>query len=206
MSLWRRAPRQVYRVYGEDEYLAEEHVAADAEFLRGAEDSRSYENGSEIRAAAHPTGSRTPRLVGVGVLLGVTVGAAGLVLSHLSHDASPPRVSSSGPSVLHRASGASSGSVSQHTLGVASADSESAIRSNGASTSHASASGYRASGSVARRRMSGSVAAARDPYWSRQTTPARTAGPLWRFTKAASVPSEALISFAASGGEFEFER
>jgi hypothetical protein len=206
MSLWRRAPRQVYRVYGEDEYLAEEHVAADAEFLREAEDSRSYENASEIRAAAHPTGSRTPRLVGVGVLLGVTVGAAGLVFLHLSHEASPPRVGSSGPSVLRRASGANSGPVSQHTFGVASADSESVTRSKGISTSRTSVSVYVASGSVAHRRVSWTVAGARAPYRSRQLTPARTAGPRWRSSKTASVPSEALISFAASGGEFEFER
>lgn len=202
MSLWRRAPRQVYRVYGEDEYLAEEHVAADAEFLR-AEDSHSYEKRSELGGAAPPTASRTPRLVGIGLLLGVTVGAAGLVLSHLSHEASTPRVSSSGPSVPHRASGANSGSVLQHTSGVASADSESATRSK---TSRASVSRYRASGSVARSRMSGSVAAAGDSYWSRQSTPARTAGPLWRSTKTASMPSDALVYFAASGGEFEFER
>jgi hypothetical protein len=205
MSLWRRAPRQVYRVYGEDEYLAEEHLAADADFLR-AEDSRSYEKRSEIGAAAPPTASRTPRLVGIGLLLGATVGAAGLVLSHLSHEASTPQVSSSGPSVLHRASGANSGSVSQHTFGVASADSESATRSKGISTSRASVSRYRASSSVARRRMSRSVAAGRDRYWSRQATPALTAGPLWHSTKTASVPSEGLVSFAASGGEFEFER
>jgi hypothetical protein len=206
MSPWRRAPRQVYRVYGEDEYLAEEHVAADAEFLRGAEDSRSYEKRSELGTAAPPTASRTPRLVGIGLLLGATVGAAGLVFSHLSHEASPPRVGSSGPSVLRRTSGTSSGSVSQHTFGVASADSESTTRSKGTSTSRASASGYRASDSVARRRLSGSVTAARDPYRSRQSIPARTAGPLWRSTKTTSVTSKALVSFAASGGEFEFER
>lgn len=206
MSLWRRAPRQVYRVYGEDEYLAEEHVAGDAEFLRGAEDSRAYEQGSELGDAAPPAASRTPRLVGIGLLLGVTVGAAGLVFSHLSHEASPPQVGSSGTSVLRHTSRASTGSVSQHTFGVASADSESATRSKGTSTSRASASGHTASGSVARRRVSGLVAAARDPYRSRQSTPARTTGPLWRSSKTALVPSEALISFAASGGEFEFER
>lgn len=206
MSLWRRAPRQVYRVYGEDEYLAEERVAADAEFPRGAEDSHSYEERSELGAATPTTASRTPRLVGVGLLLGATVGAAGLVYSHLSHEASPPRVSSSGPSVLRRASGANSGSVSQHTFAAASAGSESATRSKGASTSRASASGHTVSGSVARHRVSGLVAAVRHPYRSRQSTGALTAGPLWRSSKTAPVPSEALISFAASGGEFEFER
>lgn len=206
MSLWRRAPRQVYRVYGEDEYLAEEHVAADAEFLRGAEDSRAYEKGSELGDAAPPAASRAPRLVGIGLLLGATVGAAGLVLSHLSHETSPSPISSSGPSVLRRTSRASSGSVSQHTFGVASADSESAARSKGTSTNRASVSGHTESGSVTRRGVSGLVAAGRDPYRSRHSTPARTAGPLWRSTKTASVPSEALISFAASGGEFEFER
>lgn len=206
MSLWRSAPRQVYRVYGEDEYLAEEPLAADAELLREAEDSRSYEKGSELGAATSSVGSRTPRLVGIGLLLGATVGAAGLVLSHLSHEASPPRVGASGPSALHRKSGASFGSVPQHRLGTASEDSESATRSKGASTSRASAPGYTTSDSLVRRRVSGSVVAARDPYRSRQSTPARTVGPLWRSAKTSSAPSEALISFAASGGEFEFER
>jgi len=205
MSLWRRAPRQVYRVFGEEEYLTEEHVAADSEFLREAEDSRSYENGSEIRATAYHARSRTPRLVGVGLLLGVTVGVAGLVISQLSHESSPPRASSSGPSFPRRALLTSSGSVSQHASGEVSVDSE-AHRSNRRWTGRVSASVYGRPGLVARRRMSGSVAPANESHPSRKSAPAWTSGSLWRSSEAASASYETLVSFAASGGEFEFER
>lgn len=203
MSLWRRAPRQVYRVYGEDEYLAEEHVAADTEFLGEAEDPRSYESGSEIRTAAHPTGSRTSRLVGVGLLLGVTVGAAGLVLSHLSHETSPPRVSLPGPSVLHHMSGASSRSVSQHTFGKRAADAEANLP-NRTWARRASAPPYAMSGSTASRRIPKSVTPADRSRLSEQSPPARMSEPL--SSAAASVSAEEIASFAASGGEFEFER
>lgn len=206
MSLWRRAPRQVYRVYGEDEYLSEEPEAADVEYLQKTEDSVPRETRPEIGVEAPPTGSRTPRSVAIGLLLGVTIGAAGLVFSHLSHKTSSFRVGSPGSSALRPASVASSGSVSEHTSGEASARSGSATRSKGRSMSRAPVSGYSPSGSVGRRRVPGSVAPVQEPHRFRQSPPAWMAGAPWRSPEATSVPSEAPGSFAASGGEFEFER
>jgi hypothetical protein len=72
MTLWQRAPREVYRVYGEDEYLAEGEVHA-------ATESRSV----PVSEEAH--GPRSGRLLGLGLLVGVTVGALGLVVLNVSH-------------------------------------------------------------------------------------------------------------------------
>ena len=87
----------------------------------------AYDRRPEIGSS--PTGSRTTRLVGVGLLLGVTVGAVGLVLSHLTHEASSPRgISSSLSAVAPRTASASSsglGPTSTH-LRRRSADSKSA--------------------------------------------------------------------------------
>jgi hypothetical protein len=93
MTFWRRAPREVYRVYGEDEYLAEgEHASAEAHL---ADDGRpgqawSQATGAQVRAP------HSGRLLGLGLLVGVTVGALGLVLLNASHrprSASPPSAS-----------------------------------------------------------------------------------------------------------------
>jgi hypothetical protein len=88
MTLWSRAPREVYRVYGEDEYLTEEHDAVEAVHPRtetdGLEDRQSV-------LAQSPSRSRSARLIGFGLLAGVTVGATGLVVSSASHrDSTPP--------------------------------------------------------------------------------------------------------------------
>ncbi len=205
MSLWRRAPRQVYRVYAEDEYLAEEHGAAESERLREAEQPGSRERRPEI-GLSPPTGSRTARLVGVGLLLGATVGAAGLVLSHLTHEASPPRGSSSGSLAARRPSPTSSRSFSHRTSGEASADPQSESQSSGTSRIRASVSGYAPPGFAADRRASASAAAAREPVESRRSASARTAGPNWSARAAASATSQAPVSSAVAGGEFEFER
>ncbi|MGA7704292.1 MAG: hypothetical protein WB998_05290, partial [Solirubrobacteraceae bacterium] len=123
MSLWRRTPRQVYRVYGEEEFLSEEHTAGEAESFAhpeqadspgraGSPDETSPQTrGSEIGGPAVGVRSRTPRLVGVGLLLGVVVGVAGLVLSHLAHQAPSARGGASGPVAARPMPPASSGSL-----------------------------------------------------------------------------------------------
>jgi hypothetical protein len=204
MSFLHRAPRQVYHVYGEDEHLAEEHMATESEGLQEVEESGSCERRPEI-GLSPPTGSRVARLAGVGLLLGISVGAAGLVLSHLTHEASPPRRGSSGPSTVRRMPAASSGSFPRRAFGGAPADPESASHSTGRSMSHAPVSGHASSARAAERHVSGSVAAKRERP-SRQSAPTWRDGSTWRMHEAASAAFEASVSFAASGGEFEFER
>jgi hypothetical protein len=85
MTLWRRAPRSVYQVYGEDQYLA-----GDGEPVR--------EDRDEAEVQSH--GSRSGRLLAFGLLAGVMASALGLVaLDVLRH--SPPAhstaVAHSGP-------------------------------------------------------------------------------------------------------------
>lgn len=84
MMPWQRAPREVYRVYGEDEYLAAEdrptserpHVSA----------SDSVEEDSRVALASPAShGSGQGRLIGLGLLIGVTIGAVGLVVVNMSH-------------------------------------------------------------------------------------------------------------------------
>ena len=101
MTLWHRAPREVYRVYGQDEYLADDALSADDESFapHAAEESWAPPTGKESHrtpthahaayqhsAVAPPShSSRSGRLVGLGVLMGVTVGALGLVVLNVSH-------------------------------------------------------------------------------------------------------------------------
>jgi hypothetical protein len=109
MSLWQRAPREVYRVYGEDQYL-EGETAAEGE---GAprEDAATVEADSRAGASwaaaeVPPRTARTGggssarssvphagRLVGVGMLVGVSL--ATLVLVFLN--ASRPRGAATEP-------------------------------------------------------------------------------------------------------------
>jgi hypothetical protein len=69
VSPWRRAPRALYRVYGEDEYLAgeDEHDA----------DAAAGEIPAQMDAR------RSGRLLGLGLLVCVTASALGLVALHL---------------------------------------------------------------------------------------------------------------------------
>jgi hypothetical protein len=88
MTFWHRAPREVYRVYGEDEYLAEEHDGV--ELPPGGE--RDGQMDRPVTVSSGPSGSHAARLLGLGLLAGVTLGAVGLVVSNLSHRAlAPPR-------------------------------------------------------------------------------------------------------------------
>jgi hypothetical protein len=118
MTLWHRAPREVYRVYGEDEYLADDALSAEEQpFAPRVAEEESFTPQVAEESWAPPTGeeshrapthehatyhysavappshrSRSGRLVGLGLLAGVTLGAFGLVAlnaAHRSPDASP---------------------------------------------------------------------------------------------------------------------
>ncbi len=80
MTLWRRVPREVYRVYGQDEYLA-------------GDDQAPAQPSSSATPVEYERGSRSGRLVGLGALVGVSVGALGLVLTHASSRAPAARSS-----------------------------------------------------------------------------------------------------------------
>jgi len=111
MSLWHRAPREVYRVYGEDEYL--DDGGESAEYVGSGEDGVSGEATESAKPAEHATSvgyagsaeahrsaqnravgrhpvsstshrSHSGRLVGVGLLVGVTVGTLGLIALNVS--------------------------------------------------------------------------------------------------------------------------
>jgi hypothetical protein len=78
VTLWRRTPREVYRVYGEQEYLAEEpNIPGESEIGRG----------SDLRSP--DVGWKASRLIGLGLLLGVTIGSLALVAWNVSRRASP---------------------------------------------------------------------------------------------------------------------
>jgi hypothetical protein len=86
MTLWHRAPRAVYRVYGEEEYLAEQHDGVEEPPPGGAD----RQTGRPVIVSSAPRGSHAARLLGLGLLAGVTLGAVGLVVSNLSHRAPAP--------------------------------------------------------------------------------------------------------------------
>ena len=103
MSFLRRAPREVYRVYGEDQYLegevapdgasgtredvtsAESDGQAEASWSALAADIPPVSAGSVGSASAHSRGPHAARLVGVGLLLGVCLATLALVVANLSH-------------------------------------------------------------------------------------------------------------------------
>jgi hypothetical protein len=83
VTLWHRVPRAVYSVYGEEEYLSEDGVHA-----RGEEPS-AHELGEEPSTphlVEAPSRRSSPaRLVGLGLLMGVIVSAAALVVLNVAH-------------------------------------------------------------------------------------------------------------------------
>ncbi len=109
MSLWRRAPREVYRVYGEDQYLEEEtapegqtapevETAAQKDSTAAEPDSRGMASWAAFAAdvppasagiagssSARPSGSHAGRLVGVGLLGGVGLATLALVFLNMAH-------------------------------------------------------------------------------------------------------------------------
>jgi hypothetical protein len=119
MSLWQRTPREVYRVYGEDEYLVGDSASGESEASAertafsedGAlaqraisdqdasllEDRSSFQASSPFapRGAVFPTALEEPfshsrRLLGLGLLVAATVGALALVVLNASHRSGTP--------------------------------------------------------------------------------------------------------------------
>ncbi len=92
MTLWQRAPRAVYSVCGEDEYLSEDglHAAGDEPGARhlGDEPGARHlveEPSTPYLAQAPLRSSSSGRLVGLGLLVGVIVSAAVLVVLNRAH-------------------------------------------------------------------------------------------------------------------------
>jgi hypothetical protein len=71
MSLWSKAPRQVYMVHGEDDYVSEDGVTPTERMAPALDPSTE--------------GSRSGRVLGLALLVVVALGAVGLVLHSLSH-------------------------------------------------------------------------------------------------------------------------
>jgi hypothetical protein len=90
MSLWHRAPREVYRVYGEDEYLVGDPVP-------GAEDAPAE------KVTLDESFSHSRRLLGLGLLAVVTVGALALVVLNASHRSEEPHASAAAREVTSSA-------------------------------------------------------------------------------------------------------
>jgi hypothetical protein len=74
VTFWQRTPREVYSVYGEEEYLSENDIHASGQ----ASQPPAEGEGSPLFTGGG-SHSRSGRLLGLGLLLGVTVGAFGLV-------------------------------------------------------------------------------------------------------------------------------
>ena len=103
MSLWRRAPREVYRVYGEDQYLERgiapagetaalgDTTAAGQDGLTGASwaslaaEVPPASPGAVGNSSARSSRPHGGRLVGVGLLMGVSLATLVLVLSNMAH-------------------------------------------------------------------------------------------------------------------------
>jgi hypothetical protein len=205
MSLWRRAPRQVYCVYGEEEYLSEENAVGETELPLQTMGSGSFEKGPAIGAAVPPhAGSRTYRLIGVGLLLGVTFGAGVLFVSYLTRETPRSRGGTSSASASHRLQPTSSGPLPRGASGANGADPDAQRRSGRIPASRTSSFGHPSSGFVATRREPGS--AVTQLSRSAGTTAARRAGANPSVAVAASTVSEASATSAGAGDEFEFER
>jgi hypothetical protein len=107
MMPWQRAPREVYRVYGEDEYLAAEDRPASEQPYASAADSIGEDSPSAL-VSPIPGGLHPGRLMGLGLLVGVTIGAVGLIVVNMSHRSPPPKLGTSRSTPV-RVSGLSQG-------------------------------------------------------------------------------------------------
>jgi hypothetical protein len=111
MSLWERAPREVYRVYGEDQYVDGETASpedqATVEFDPSAEASGSAfgADGSSLphshgSASTRASGPHAGRLLGIGLLVGVSLATLALVVSNvLQRNRATPRPPAQGARV-----------------------------------------------------------------------------------------------------------
>jgi hypothetical protein len=86
VTFWQRTPRAVYSVYGEEEYLSENDAHASGQASQSLADGE----GSPLFAGTGSHHSRSGRLLGLGLLLGVTVGALGLVVVNASRPHAAP--------------------------------------------------------------------------------------------------------------------
>lgn len=84
MMPWQRALREVYRVYGEDEYLAaQDQPEGDQPRVDASE---GVEGDSRVvLASSISRGLRQGRLIGLGLLIGVMIGTVCLVVVNMSH-------------------------------------------------------------------------------------------------------------------------
>ena len=205
MSLWRRAPRQVYCVYGEEEYLSEEHAAGETELPRQMTGTGSFEQDPEITGEMRSrAGSHTSRLIWVGLLLGVMFGTGALFVSYLTREISPSRGGASSRPAPHRLPPASSGPLPRGMSGATVADTDAQRRSSQVSASRTSSSGHPGSASAATRSDAGSAGT---PFSrSGRTIAARKVGATPSVAVLASTATEAPAASAAAGDEFEFER
>lgn len=143
MTLRHRAPREVYRVYGQDEYLAEDGGST-VEELHAASVDGCGDDGHPSVTSSQTHASRPARLVGLGLLVGVVVGVAALVVLNASHRSSA--VSASGvvqsapEGAVGHSSKAAHESGASHAFTRISAGSESATRASGKAVSRARAS------------------------------------------------------------------
>jgi hypothetical protein len=97
MSLWHRAPREVYRVYGEDQYLEGEiasredattvdlGTSVDASWAALDSDAPPLPPRAEGSSSAVPSGPHAGRMVGIGLLIGVGLATVVLVFLNASH-------------------------------------------------------------------------------------------------------------------------
>jgi hypothetical protein len=79
VTLWKRAPRSVYSVYGEQEYLS------------GGDLDAGEQESSPAIAYEPSSASRSTRLLGLGLLVGVILSAIALVALNASHPGAPSR-------------------------------------------------------------------------------------------------------------------
>jgi hypothetical protein len=197
MTLWRRAPREVYRVYGEDEYLADDDgPAAEERYANSVPGQRDDRHPSMTAARSH--GSRPGRLVGLGLLVGVTAGALALVVlnaSHRSRAVPPGAAQSATDGTASHASSASHPSAFHHTSSAISAGSEPGIRSPSKPISYARPSARPHVRPLARRTE-------RPPEFAPNAVPVK----LWRAQVSTSELPKSGASASPIDGEFGFER
>jgi hypothetical protein len=79
---WQRTPREVYRVYGEDEYLSAEDRPTSEPHL--SDGDSIGEDSSSALVSPISRSSHLGRLIGLGLLIAVTLGAISLVVVNMS--------------------------------------------------------------------------------------------------------------------------
>jgi len=200
MTLWRRAPREVYRVYGEEEYLGGDAPSAVEESHQAPVQEHAKDHYAVVGHPAYR--AQAGRLVGLGLLVGVVVSAAALVVLNVAHrPPTAPPATVARVAHAHGAARASSGaaidggspvSVSKNPTPRVRARTRTRARV-GAHSSTGHPSGGRSSTRQAHRSAE-SVSEAASAEWS---APPRS---------TTSDPAPSGAEAPPIGGEFEFER